>query len=92
MLKEPCNPIAKYGHFFLSSLVARLTHLNVEKCGIWDSNPGHSNNVQGSYYLNYTYETLNMVFKSLKKNCTKKKITQKLIVKQVAKFNGLISH
>jgi hypothetical protein len=35
--------------FWLSSLVARLAHLNVEKCGIQGLNPGHFNNVPGSY-------------------------------------------
>jgi hypothetical protein len=37
--------------------MTRLTHLNMEKCGIRGSNPGHSNNVPGTYHLSYTYGT-----------------------------------
>jgi hypothetical protein len=28
--------------------MAKFTHLNVEKNGIWGSNPGNSNNILGS--------------------------------------------
>jgi hypothetical protein len=32
-------------------------HLELKKCGILGSNLNHSNNIHGSYPLNYTYGT-----------------------------------
>jgi hypothetical protein len=41
--------------FSSDSLVAKLTHLNIENCGIQDLNSDHSNNILDSCHLSYTY-------------------------------------